>query len=308
MPVELRRLAPDLVHLHFPNPTGDLAYLLSGCRAPVVMTYHADIAKPWPALRLYRTVFERLESRIARIIVSSEVYLRSSRFLARHQDKCIVIPYGIDPEPFALRDREAEAVRRLRQEHGSPMVAFLGVLRPYKGLPVLLRAMAKVRGHLLIVGRGHAGELEGDANQLGVADRVSFVAEVSETQRRLLLHACDVFVLPSLNRSEAFGIVQLEAMACGKPVVSTDLPTGVSVVNQHGTTGLLVRPDDPEALADALNRLLVDQTLRRSLGQAGYSRVEREYRAEPMVERTLAVYDEVLSGQSREVSATKLTR
>jgi len=309
MPSELRRLAPDVVHLHFPNPTGDLAYLLSGWRAPVVLTYHADIVKPWPALWLYRAVFRRLERHVERIIVSSEAFLRSSGFLTRYREKCVVIPYGIDPESFALRDRELKIAQRLAQEHGRPLALFLGVLRPYKGLQILLRAMTKVRGRLLIAGRGrHRAELEALAHRLGVADRVTFVGEVSETQRRLLLHACDVFVLPSLDRSESFGIAQLEAMACGKPVISSDLPTGVRVVNQHERTGLLVPPGDPDALARALNRLLGDESLRRSLGQAARVRVEREFRPEVMIERTLAVYDEVLSQRAKDATATELLR
>lgn len=309
MPGELQRLAPDVVHLHFPNPTGDLAYLLSGWRAPVVMTYHADIAKPRPALWLYRAVFRRLERHVERMIVSSDAYLRSSLVLTRYREKCVVISFGIDPASFALRDRELEIVERLAQEHGRPLALFLGVLRPYKGLQILLQAMTKVRGRLLIAGRGpHRARLEARAHQLGVADRVTFVGEVSETQRRLLLHACDVFVLPSLDRSESFGIAQLEAMACGKPVVSSDLPTGVRVVNRHERTGLLVPPGDPDALADALNRLLGDEALRTALGQAARVRVEREFSLEVMIERTLAIYDEVLSHRARDATATELLR
>jgi rhamnosyl/mannosyltransferase len=295
MPAELRRLAPDIVHLHFPNPTGDLAYLLSGCRAPVVMTYHADIVKQRPVLWLYRPVFRRLGRYVRRIIVSSDTCLTSSRVLSRHRDKCVVIPYGIDPAPFTLRPDEAGTVERLRQEHGRRLVLFLGVLRSYKGLRGLLRAMTRVDAHLLIAGRGDQARLEALAGRLGVGDRITFFGEVSETQRRLLLHACDVLALPSLDQSEAFGIVQLEAMVCGRPVVSSDLPTGVRFVNRHGLTGLLVPPGDADRLAEALSRLLGDDALRTSLGQAAQVRVTREFSAEAMIERTLAVYDEVLA-------------
>jgi rhamnosyl/mannosyltransferase len=308
MPVELRRLVPDLVHLHFPNPTGDLAYLLSGCRAPVVMTYHADIVRQWPALWLYRPVFSRLTRHVDRIITSSDLYLGSSRVLSRHRDRCVVIPYGVDPAPFTLRPGEAATVERLRQEHGRRLVLFLGVLRSYKGLRILLRAMTGVDGHLLVAGRGHCAPLEALADRLGVGDRITFLGEVSETQRRLLLHACQVLVLPSLDRSEAFGIVQLEAMVCGKPVVSSDLQTGVRLVTQHERTGFLVPPGDAEALADALNRLLDDEALCAALGQAARARVEREFGTEAMIERTLAVYDEVLAGSGRARFSPELLR
>jgi rhamnosyl/mannosyltransferase len=132
-----------------------------------------------------------------------------------------------------------------------------------------------------------------------VAGRVTFLGEVSESQRRVLLHACDVFVLPSLDRSESFGIAQLEAMACGRAVVSSDLPTGVRIVNRHGETGLLVPPGDTEALAEALNRLLSNDTVRRNLGQAARLRVERESRPGVMIERTVALYHEVISDRAK---------
>jgi rhamnosyl/mannosyltransferase len=117
-----------------------------------------------------------------------------------------------------------------------------------------------------------------------------------------------VFVLPALDRRESFGIAQLEAMACGKPVVSSDLPTGVRVVNQHGRTGLLVPPGDPDALADALNRLLGNEALRIELGRAARERVEREFSREAMIERTLAVYDEVLARRATGTTVVNLLR
>ena len=295
MPAELRRLAPDLVHLHFPNPTGDLAYLLSDSRARVVMTYHADVIRRSRLLRLYRPVFRLLAPHVRRTIVTSNQYLDSSAFLASQRDGCTVIPFGIDLDAFTPRIGEVDQVQALRRRQGARIVLSLGVLRYYKGLEVLIRAMAHVTGRLLIAGRGpqRAG-LEALTRDLGLADRIMYLGEVSESQRRCLLHACDVFVLPSIDRSEAFGIAQLEAMACGKPVVSSDLPTGIRLVNQHAVTGLLVPPADPDALAEALNTLLEDDVLRAGLGKAARLRVEQEFTAERMIARTLALYEDVL--------------
>jgi glycosyltransferase involved in cell wall biosynthesis len=295
MHAELRRLSPDLVHLHFPNPTGDLAYLLSGCRAPMVMTYHVDVIRRSRLLRLYRPVFGLLAPQIRRVIATSPQYLDSSAFLAPYRDRCTVIPFGIDLDDFALRVGEVDQVQALRQRHGERIVLFLGVLRYYKGLDVLIRAMARVTGRLLIAGQGpQRTTLQALTRELGLTDRISFLGEVSESERRLLLHACDVFVLPSIDRSEAFGIAQLEAMACGKPVVSSDLPTGIRVVNQDGVTGRSIPPSDPDALAGALNELLEDDQLRAGLGKAARLRVEQEFTAERMVTRTLDLYDETL--------------
>jgi rhamnosyl/mannosyltransferase len=296
MPAELRRLSPDLVHLHFPNPTGDLAYLLSGCRAPVVMTYHADVVRRSFLLRPYRPVFGLLAPHIRRFIATSREYLDSSTFLAPYRDRCTVVPFGIDLDSFALRVGEVDQVRELRRRHGERIILFLGVLRYYKGLDVLIRAMARVAGRLLIAGPGpHRASLQALTRELGLTDRISFLGEASESERRLLLHACDVFVLPSIDRSEAFGISQLEAMACGKPVVSSDLPTGVRLVTQAGVTGMLVPPGEPDALGRALNQLLEDDALRASLGKAARLRAEEEFTAERMIARTRDLYDEVLA-------------
>ena len=296
MAAELRRVSADLVHLHFPNPAGDLAYLVSGCRAPVVMTYHVDVVRQRPMLWAYRPVFKRLSARVRRIIVSSDEYLASSTFLPPYRDKCAVVPFGVDLDSFTLERGEPEQVHQLRRRHGNRLIVFLGVLRYYKGLDVLVRAMMRVPGHLLIVGSGpQRASVERLVRRLSLSDRVAFTGQVSDPGRRVVLHAADVFVLPSTDRSEAFGIAQVEAMACGKPVVGSNLPTGVRAVNRHGVTGLLVPPSDPDALAQALNTLLQDDTLRTSLGRAARQRVEREFTAERMVRDTLSIYDDVLA-------------
>lgn len=293
-PRELLRLRPDIVHLHFPNPMGDLTYLFSGTRAPLVISYHADIIKQRAYLRFYRPVLERLFRRAAQIIAASEDYVASSEFLRERADRTCIIPYGIEPDSFALRNGEHMEAERLRQELGAPVVMFVGALRYYKGLDVLIRAMTQVEARAVIVGRGSDSELSTLAAALGVADRIVFTGEVSAGQLRVLVNAADVLVLPSIDRCEAFGIALLEGMACSKPVISTDLPTGLRLVNQHEVNGLRVPPGDPDALAKALNRVLGDRDLRVRLGEAGRRRVMGEFSSARMVSRTLQVYGEVL--------------
>jgi glycosyltransferase involved in cell wall biosynthesis len=304
MAAELRRFSPDIVHLHFPNPAGDFAYLTSRCRAPVVMTYHADVVRQRPMLWAYRPLFRHLDARVSRIIVSSHEYLASSTFLAPYRDKCTIIPFGVDMDSFTLSGAEHAEVAELRHRHGGRLVIFLGVLRYYKGLDVLVRAMTRVAGHLLVVGRGpQRGVVDNLVRRLELRDRVTFTGEVSDARRRVLLHAAEVFALPSTDRSEAFGIAQLEAMACGKPVVASDLPTGVRAVNRDGITGLLVPPGDPDALARALNTLLRDDGLRADMGEAARRRVEKEFAADRMVAETLSVYDDVLARRAEALTA-----
>lgn len=296
-PFELRRLRPDLVHLHFPNPMGDLAYLLSATPAPCVVTYHADIIRQKAFLPVYRPVLRALFGKVSRIIVAAEENVTSSSILPGYRDKCAVIPYGVETGAFVPAGEEAREVEQLRGAAGSGIALFVGAARYYKGLGVLLRAMVAVDGHLFVAGRGTGSEELGrQAADLGISQRVTFFDEVSESKLRVLLNACDVFVLPSLDRCETFGIAQLEAMSCGKPVVASDLPTGVRTVNKGGVTGALVPPGNADALAEALNRLLGDAALRARLGAAARDRVEQEFSSDLMVSRTLDVYRDVVDG------------
>jgi rhamnosyl/mannosyltransferase len=247
-------------------------------------------------LPFYRPVVHALLRRAGRIISASEDYIASSPVLSLYRDRCRVVPYGVDPARVTLLPQDAAGVAGARQRYGDRILLFVGVLRSYKGVDVLLRSMQQVNGHAVIVGRiadrDQWGALAADLN---VSDRVTFTGELSEDALRVMLHACDVFVLPSVNRLEAFGIAQIEAMACGKPVVSSDLPTGVRFVNQHGKTGLLVPPGDAPALASALNGLLDDGALRERLGVAARDRALQQFSVERMVEKTLDIYRQARS-------------
>jgi len=162
----------------------------------------------------------------------------------------------------------------------------------------LLAALRDTNVHVAIVGRGPLEQqLRARAEALGVAARTHFLGEVDERELIALYHACDVFCLPSTQRSEAFGIVQLEAFACGKPVVSTNLPSGVPWVNQHEQTGLIVEPGDAPALAAALTRLLADDAFRAACGQRALARVTNDFSADRMAAATLQVYQAILGDQ-----------
>ena len=295
MPRELRKLAPDIVHLHFPNPMGDIAYLLGNRGVPLVISYHADVVRQRALLPFYLPLIHQTFGHAGRILASSDEYAASSAILSRYRPKCSVIPYGVDVHGLALRDGERPQVEALKRHHPGGIVLFVGVLRPYKGIEILLRAMTLVpQAHLLIAGaEPEPGRAAGLATRLGLSSRVSLLGQVPEPRLRVLLHASDLLVLPSLDRREAFGIAQLEAMACGKPVVSTDLPTGVRLVNRAGETGLLVAPGDPAALAEAITGLLRDPDLRERLGQAARERVIREFSVDRMVNQTIEIYSQL---------------
>lgn len=282
---------PDIAHLHFPYPFGEIAQYWFGRARGIVLTYHSDIIRQKITRALYRPLMERVLARVDRIIATSPNYVTSSPILSRWQDKCVIVPLGIDPTPF-----ERASAEYVPPSRDTTHLLFVGKLRYYKGVDVLLDALRELpRVHLTIVGTGpmeNAWRMR--AQQLGIAERVQFVGEVPDDELPRYYAACDIFVLPSSERSEAFGVVQLEAMAAGKPVICTELGTGTSFVNVDGETGLVVPARAPRALADAIARLSADADLRARMGAAGRARVRAEFTLEKMVTRVLEVYAQII--------------
>jgi rhamnosyl/mannosyltransferase len=294
----IRRAEADILHLHHPNPTAVLAYLASGRRGPLVVTYHSDIVRQRIAGAAFGPLLRRTLERAEAVIATSPNYVESSPVLSACRQRVRVIPYGIPFEQFARADPAAVAATRAR--HGQRIVISVGRLIYYKGFEHLIRAMTEVDGHLLIVGDGPLrGELEGLARRLGVSERVTLLGEIQNRDVTPFYHAARVFALASTARSEAFGIVQLEAMAAGLPVVNTRLASGVPFVSPDGVSGITVPPEDPPALAAALNRLLDDAGLREAYGAAGRRRVAEEFSAEVMAARTLDLYREISNSPAR---------
>jgi len=288
---KIRETTADLVHLHLPNPAAVLAYLASRHKGRLVVTYHSDIVRQKALGKVFQPILGRAMDRCSAVITSSPSYIETSPVLTAYRERCRVIPYGIPIEQYHRYD--AEAVAKIRGQFGPRIVLSVGRLIYYKGFEYLIRAMAKVQGRLLIVGDGPLRSgLEGAAQARGVRDRVFFLGEIQDVVP--YYHAADVFVLPSIARSEAFGIVQLEAMACGKPVVNTRLASGVPFVSVDGLTGLTVPPANPEALAGAINLLLNDPGLRAEYGQAARRRVQEEFSLDLMISRTLQLYKDVM--------------
>ena len=296
---ELRRQAAsaDLVHLHAPYPPAELAQLFAGVGKPFVITYHSDIVRQRVSGRLYAPLLRLVLKRATRIATASPAYVESSPFLRRVRDKCRLIHYGIDLERFEKTAQVQADAQRLRSRFGDrPLLLFIGRLRHYKGVDVLIRAMRHVDAHLLIIGSGPLRDAWQDlARTEGPTGRLTFLGECSERESLAARYAAHLFVLPSTNRAEALGIVQLEAMACGLAVVCTELGTGTSYVNRHEETGLVVPPNDPQALADAINHLLADPTQRAQMGATGRKRVQGAFSLRGMVQRTVSLYQEALT-------------
>ena len=293
----LRKLAgnADLLHFHFPNPTAELSYLASGLKKKFVVTYHSDIIRQVFLKKLYEPFMHLFLRKAKKIIATSPQYFQTSKVLQKYKRTCEIIPLGIDFDNFNSKFEILSCEAHLRRKYGERIVLFVGKCRYYKGIHVLLQAMRKIDAKLLIVGAEH--DYKKIVTQWGLKGSLANVEVVGELPDDTLadyFHACDVFVLPSIQRSEAFGIVQLEAMACGKPVVSTELGTGTSFVNAHEKTGLVVPPNDPDAMAEAVNHLLHNPKICEQYGESGMSRVKQFFSLEQMVARTESLYRQIL--------------
>lgn len=292
----------DIVHLHFPDPLGHLTTL--GLPRPVkrVISWHSDIVRQRRALVLYGPFLRRFVRDADALIGATPQHLQTSEQIppAPRGQMREVVPYGFDAGQFEWNERaRARRVQLTALAAGRPLIFTVGRHVYYKGFDVLLEAMQQIPALLIIGGTGPlTAQLKSKAAALGVVDRVHFAGYIPDEELIAYYDACDVFTMPSTDRSEAFGLVQLEAMHLGKPVVSTRLGTGVEFVNVDGETGLLVPPRDVAALRAALRRLLDDPALRDRLGAVARARLATIFSVEQMVRKTLAVYRAVLKGSA----------
>ena len=280
-PLWIARLKADVVHLHLPCPLGEWSVALARARR-LVVSLHNDYVRPRLALRWHRPLHRAILRRAAAIIVSSDDYARTSAVLAGLDAKFAIIPYGIDLARYVPRSAGAVV--------GTPIL-FAGRLCYYKGVEVLLAAARDIPERMTVVGDGPwRKRLHAQAARAGVQARVQFTGAVSEAALIAYMQASRLFAFPSTQRSEAFGIGALKAMACGLPVVSSDLP-GVRWLNRHAETGLTVPARDACALADALNRLVGDEPLRARLAANAHERAQK-FTLASMVHETQRVYEQ----------------
>lgn len=297
---ELRSGRCNLLHLHAPNPWGDVAALMAGPTVPVVMTWHSDIVRQRTLLRAYRPLQRRVLQRADRIVVFTPRHYESSEQL--HQidvaAKIVKIPIGIDfgrLDPSRADPGAAAAITAFAR--GRPVALTVGRHVYYKGYGYLLSALARARSEVVLVMIGTGvltGELQRQARELGIADRVLFMGEVDNAQLAGAMHQCDFFCLPSIAPSEAFGIASAEAMSCGKPTIVCELGNGVNYLNRSGLTSLTVPPQDVAALAEALDTFALDAALRERMGAEAARWVHEEFGIAAMKRGMIALYRSLL--------------
>lgn len=290
-----RRSEPDIVHVHMPDPLAALAVFCSRPRGKVVLHWHSDVVRQ----RIARHVYGPLERWLLRhadaVIATSPPYLESSPRLQSVREKCVVIPIGAPPP----QKPDPKRIQRVRQRHDGKRIVFsLGRMTYYKGWDVLADAARHLPEDVVVVIAGGGPELpryRALADMPGVAGRVVFVGPVSHADLEAYFALAEVFCMASTVRAEAYGVAVLEAMARGVPVVATDIPgSGLGWLHQHDVTGLKVPPNQPRALAAALQRMLAEPDLRQHCGERGRARWAAQFSAETMADLTLALYRRLL--------------
>ena len=285
----------DIVHLHAPNPLMLAGWWLAGNRkVPLVVTHHSDVIKQ-RLLRYAVTPFEALVySQAKRILSDSPNYGQGSPALQRHADKVSILPLGIDLQPFGITDTDLGSNAEIpTATPRCPLWLMVGRMTYYKGYHIALEALARVPGTLVIVGNGPLeAELKAQAERWGVAERIVWKSHASPKELIALYHAATALWFPSVARSEGFGLVQVEAMAAGCPVINTAIPaSGVSWVSQHEVSGLTVPVGDANAFASAASRMTDEDGLRAKLSQGARNRAENEFDARVMAKRSLEMYE-----------------
>jgi rhamnosyl/mannosyltransferase len=295
----LHRQKPfDIFHLHFPDPLSHMTSMLLPSNVRRVITWHSDIIRQKRLLALYQPLLSRITRQADALVAATQAHFDGSTQIPKDipTGRCHVIPYGLDYTPLELNARTAALRDQLRVRfQGQGLVFALGRHVYYKGFNVLIDALQHTDAFLILGGDGPLRpQLELQATQLGVSHRILFTGHIPEEDLAAYFHACDVFCLPAVERSEAFGLVQLEAMACGKPVVCTQLNNGVNVVNIAGQTGFAVPARDPVALGQCLAQLLGNHALRLKLGAQALAHTDG-YSVRSMTTSHIKLYQDLLS-------------
>lgn len=295
---QFRELAAeaDVVNYHFPWPFMDVVHFLSGMNKPCVVTYHSDIIRQKHLLKLYRPLMMRFLASADRIVAASPNYLHTSDVLKNFSDKTRVIPYGLNKYSYPKPDTERMA--RWRERLGERFFLFVGVMRYYKGLHILLDALKGVNYPVVIVGAGPLeNELHAQAAMLGLRN-LHFLGRLDDEDKVALLQLSYAIVFPSHLRSEAFGISLLEGAMYGKPMISSEIGTGTSYINIHGETGLVVPPSHPQAFREAMRTLWENPVRAAEMGMRAEARYRQLFTADEMGRKWTELYQELLEEKS----------
>ncbi|MCS3903558.1 rhamnosyl/mannosyltransferase [Methylohalomonas lacus] len=283
----------DVLHYHYPWPFADLMHMVGRIKKPAILTYHSDIVRQRVLMPFYRPLMHAFMNRMSEIVATSQNYYATSDVLQHFADMVSVIPIGLDPATYPSPD--TQTIDRLREQVGDNFFLFIGVLRYYKGLHILLEAVRHTDLPVVIVGTGPVErELRARASNDSL-DNLRFLGQLTDIEKVSLLHLARAVVFPSFLRSEAYGVALVEGAMYGKPLISTEIGTGTSYINIDGETGFVVPPGDSKSLRQVMLKLFNDDTLAGSMGEAARKRFYAYFLADSMGAQYMDVYERVLS-------------
>ena len=286
----------DIVHYFFPWPFSDALHAVKNPKKPAVLTYISDVVRQKFLGALYSPLMWRTLKSMDIIIANCPAYAETSPVLSHPsiRDRVRIIPLGIDEDSYPM-DGDESIFQRINLNKKEPYLLFIGVLRYYKGLHTLIEAAENIDAKIVIAGSGPEGEkLRKMVNDNGLTN-IIFSGQVTDKEKHSLLDNCRAFILPSHLRSEAYGMVLVEASMMSKPMVSCEIGTGTSFVNKHNETGFVVPPESPKELTKVVNVLLSDDRIAMLMGQNARKRYEELFSGEALGKAYSAVYKELMS-------------
>jgi len=283
----------DIVHYHFPWPFGDVMQLFAGRERPAVVTYHSDIVRQKLLQRFYRPLMRRFLDSATRIVATSPNYYATSDILDRYPGRVEIIPIGIEEFSYPPASRVRACEERVRRSYGEGFFLFVGMLRYYKGLHLLLEAVRDAAYRVVIVGSGPVEPELREQAAVSKLDNVVFGGQVDEPVKMALFRLCRGVVFPSYLRAEAFGVTLLEGAMSGKPLISAEIGSGTSHVNVDGETGLVIPPGCSQALREAMDRLYYNPAMAREMGSRARRRFETLFTGRLMGTRYAEAYRQV---------------
>ena len=287
----------DIIHIHHPDPMACLALYLSGYKGKVICHWHSDIVRQKTILKFYKPLQTWMLKRSIFIVGTSPIYLEYSPYIQPFKEKLRLLPIGIPPVDKTIQKNTVEKINALAK--GRKIVYSLGRLIYYKGYQYLIEAAQYMNEDICVIigGKGPLKEeFEQTIKRLGLEDKVFLMGRIEDEDMSAFFSSCDLFCLPSTERSEAFGIVQVEAMAYGKPLVATRIEgSGVSWVNEENVSGLNVEIENAKDLAEKINKILGDKELTKKLGDGALQRYQNLFTQEKMVDDILPIYQQALN-------------
>lgn len=283
----------DIIHYHFPYPLADLLHLMSGIKKPTLITYHSDIIKQKFLLKAYKMLMAKFLTSVDSIVATSENYVKSSNILNAYKSKTQIIPIGLEKNLYAKAT--PTKLNYWQNKVGSKFFLFIGVLRYYKGLHILLEAAQQIEYPIVIAGSGPMEKsLKEQAVKLSLKN-VHFLGFISDEDKVALLSLSYAIVFPSHLRSEAFGISLLEGAMYGKPLISTEIGTGTSYINKNQQTGLVIAPENPIELKQAMQYLWDNAKVSSQMGESAQNRYEELFTAKIMAKSYADLYRRLVS-------------